>query len=116
MNTKTLSIFKALEQYPNISVEEFEPEFLAENVMNKTQKIYIKDCGNVIFELLLAPPFGVAVKSRMGTEILSQEKAYVYIEKCISDINKRQAPTYLDKLRTDEVLKSLENKLKQNNL
>jgi hypothetical protein len=113
MNTKTHSIFKALEQYPNISVEEFEPEFLAENVMNKTQKIYVKNCGNVIFELLPAPPFSVAVKSPMGTKILSQEKAYVYIEKCISDINKRQAPTYLDKLRTDEVLKSLKNELKE---
>ena len=40
MKQKNYSIFKALEQYPNISVEEFEPEFLAENVMNKTQKIH----------------------------------------------------------------------------
>lgn len=117
MNTKTHSIFKALEQYPNISVEEFEPELLAENVINKTQKIYIKDCGKVIFELLLAPPFGVAVKSPMGfyIEILSEEKAYVYIEEYCNVIDLTKAPTYLDKLRTDEVLKSLENELKQNN-
>lgn len=108
MNQKNYSIFKALEQYPNISVEEFEPEFLAENVMNKTQKIHIKDCGKVMFELLLAPPFGVAVKSPMGTEIFSQEKAYVYIEKKCT-----KAPTYLEKIRTDEVLKSLENELKE---
>ena len=43
MKQKNYSIFKALEQYPNILVEEFEPESLAENVMNKTQKIHIKD-------------------------------------------------------------------------
>ena len=115
MNTKTLSIFKALEQYPNISVQEFEPELLAENVMNKTQKIYIKDCGKVIFELLLAPPFGVAVKSPMGTKILSQEKAYVYLEEYCSVVDLTQAPTYLQKIHTEEVLKSLENELKQNN-
>jgi hypothetical protein len=115
MNTKTPSIFVALEQYPNISVEEFEPELLAENVMNKTQKIYIKDCGKVIFELLLAPPFGVAVKSPMGIEILSEEKAYVYIEEYCSVVDLTQAPTYLQKIRTEEVLKSLENELKQNN-
>jgi hypothetical protein len=116
MNTKTPSIFVALEQYPNISVEEFEPEFLAENVINKTQKIYIKDCGKVIFELLLAPPFGVSVKSPMGIEILSQEKAYDYIkEEYCSVIDLTQAPTYLEKIHTEEVLKSLENELKQNN-
>ena len=113
MNTKTHSIFKALQQYPNISVEEFEPAFLAENVMNKTQKIHIKDCGKVMFELLLAPPFGVAVKSPMGTEIFSQEKAYVYIEKYCSVIDLTQASTYLQKIRTEEVLKSLENELKE---
>ena len=113
MNQKIPSIFVALEQYPNISVEEFEPEFLAENVMNKTQKIHIKDCGKVVFELLLAPPFGVEVKSPMGTEILSQEKAYVYLEDYCSVIDLTQAPTYLEKIRTDEVLKSLENELKE---
>ena len=110
MNTKTHSIFKGLEQYPNISVQDCEPEFLGINVINKTQKIYIKDCGKVIFELLLAPPFGVAVKSPMGTEILSEEKAYVYIEEYCSVVDLTQAPTYLQK-----VLKSLENELKQNN-
>lgn len=108
MNQKLPSIFVALEQYPNISVKEFEPEFLAENVMNKTQKIHIKDCGKVIFELLFAPPFGVAVKSSMGTKILSQEKAYVYIEKYC-----RTKPTYLEKLRNDEIIKSLDNQLKE---
>lgn len=108
-NQKNYSIFKALEQYPNISVEEFQPELLAENVINKTQKIHIKDCGKVMFELLLAPPFGVAVKSPIGTEILSQEKAYVYIEKYC----KKKTPTYLEKIHTEEVIKSLENKLKQ---
>lgn len=108
MNTKKPSIFVALEQYPNISIEEFEPEFLAENVMNKTQKIYIKDCGKVMFELLLAPPFGVAVKSPMGTEMLSQEKAYVYIEEYCSVVDLTKTPTYLEK-----VLKNLENELKE---
>ena len=113
MNQKIPSIFVALEQYPNISVEEFEPEFLAENVMNKTQKIHIKDCGKVVFELLLAPPFGVEVKSPMGTEILSQEKAYVYLEDYCSVIDLTKAPTYLEKLFSDEVIKSLENELKE---
>ena len=112
MNQKNYSIFKALEQYPNISVEEFEPEFLAENAMNKTYKIHIKDYGKVMFELLLEPPFGVAVKSPMGTEIFSQEKAYVYLEEYCSVIDLTKAPTYLEKIRTDEVLKSLENELK----
>ena len=113
MNQKNYSIFKALEQYPNILVEEFEPEFLAENVMNKTQKIHIKDCGKVKFELLLAPPFGVAVKSLMGTGILSQEKAYVYLEEYCSAIDLTKEPTYLEKMFTDEVVKSLGNKLKE---
>lgn len=113
MKQKNYSIFKALEQYPNILVEEFEPESLAENVMNKTQKIHIKDCGKVKFELLLAPPFGVAVKSLMGTEILSQEKAYVHIEEYCSVINMTKAPTYLEKIRTEEVIKSPENELKE---
>ena len=113
MNQKNYSIFKALEQYPNISVEEFQPELLAENVINKTQKIHIKDCGKVMFELLLAPPFGVAVKSPIGTEILSQEKAYVYIEEYCSVVDLTKAPTYLEKLHTEEVIKSLKNELKE---
>lgn len=37
MNQKPPSIFVALEQYPNISVEEFEPEFLAEKVIKSLE-------------------------------------------------------------------------------
>ena len=44
---------------------------------------------------------------------LSQEKAYVYLEEYCSVVDLTKAPTYLDKLRTDEVLKSLKNELKQ---
>lgn len=107
MNQKNYSIFKALEQYPNISVEEFEPEFLAENVINKKQKIYIKNCGKIVFKLLLTPPFGVTVKSPNGTTILSQEKAYVCVEEYCSVVDLTKAPTYLEK-----VLQSLKNEFK----
>jgi len=38
-----------------------------------------------------------------------------YTTEYCSVVDLTQAPTYLQKLRTDEVLKSLENELKQNN-
>jgi hypothetical protein len=114
MNTKTHSIFKALEQYPNISVEYFKPEFV-ENAIHQFQTTIVKDSGEVIFEIYKLPK-RILVKSRFNQKGFEEEaEAYVYIEEYCSVVDLTQAPTYLQKLRTDEVLKSLENELKQNN-
>ena len=114
MNTKTHSIFKALEQYPNISVQDCEPEFV-ENAIHQFQTTLVKKSGEVIFEIHKLPKRILVKKGFEQKSFKEEAEAYVYIEKCISNINKRQAPTYLQKIRTDEVLKSLENELKQNN-
>jgi hypothetical protein len=113
MNTKNHSIFKALEQYPNISIEDCEPEFLGINVINTVKTTLIKELGTVIYTVLILP-FGIIVKNGFEQKSFKEEaEAYVYIEKKCSVVDLTQAPTYLDKLRTDEVLKSLRNKLKE---
>ena len=101
MNKKNYSIFKALEQYPNISVEDCESEF----VENAT---IVKDSGKVLFEIYKLPK-RILVKNEFKQKGFEEEaEAYVYIEKKCT-----KAPTYLEKIRTDEVLKSLENELKE---
>jgi hypothetical protein len=107
MNQKNYSIFKALEQYPNISVQEFESKFL-ENAIHQFQTTIVKDSDKVIFQIYKLPK-RILVKSEFEQKGFEEEaEAYVYIEKKCT-----KAPTYLDKLRTDEVLKSLKNELKE---
>ena len=112
MNQKNYSIFKALEQYPNISVEEFEPEFV-ENAIHQFQTTIVKDSGKVVFQIYKLPK-KILVKSEFEQKGFKEEaEAYVYLEEYCSVIDLTQAPTYLEKIRTDEVLKSLENELKE---
>ena len=107
MNKKNYSIFKALEQYPNISVEDCESEFV-ENAIHQFQKTIVKDSGKVLFEIYKLPK-RILVKNEFKQNGFEEEaEAYVYIEKKCT-----KAPTYLEKIRTDEVLKSLENELKE---
>jgi len=107
MNQKNYSIFKALEQYPNISVQEFESKFL-ENAIHQFQTTIVKDSDKVIFQIYKLTK-RILVKSEVEQKGFDEEaEAYVYIEKKCT-----KAPTYLDKLRTDEVLKSLKNELKE---
>ncbi len=107
MNQKNYSIFKALEQYPNISVEDCESKFL-ENAIHQFQTTIVKDLDKVIFEIYKLPK-RTLVKNEFEQKGFEEEaEAYVYIEKKCT-----KAPTYLDKLRTDEVLKSLKNELKE---
>lgn len=107
---KNYSIFKALEQYPNISVEDCEPKFV-ENAIHQFQKTIVKDSSNVIFEIYKLPK-KILVKSEFKQKGFEEEaEAYVYIEKYC----KKKAPTYLEKIFADEVLKSLQNELKEIN-
>ena len=102
MNQKNYSIFKALEQYPNISVEDCEPKFLG-NAIHQFQTTIVKDLDKVIFEIYKLPK-RILVKSEFEQKGFEEEaEAYVYIEKKCT-----KAPTYLEK-----VLKSLENELKE---
>lgn len=111
MNQKNYSIFKALEQYPNISVEDCKPKFLG-NAIHQFQATIVKDSGKVLFEIYKLPK-RILVKNEFEQKGFEEEaEAYVYIEEYCSVIDLTKAPTYLDKLRTDEVLKSLENELK----
>lgn len=108
MNQKNYSIFKALEQYPNISVEDCESKFV-ENAIHQFQKTIVKDSSNVIFEIYKLPK-KILVKSEFKQKGFEEEaEAYVYIEKYC----KKKAPTYLEKLHTEEVIKSLKNELKE---
>ena len=107
MNKKNYSIFKALEQYQNISVEDRESEFV-ENAIHQFQTTIVKDLDKVLFEIYKLPK-RILVKSEFKQKGFEEEaEAYVYIEKKCT-----KAPTYLEKIRTDEVLKSLENELKE---
>lgn len=106
MNQKIPSIFKALEQYPNISFEEFEPEFL-ENAIHQFQTTIVKDLDKVVFEIYKLPK-RILVKNGFEQKGFQEEaEAYVYLEEYCSVVDLTQAPTYLQK-----VLKSLENELK----
>ncbi len=112
MNQKNYSIFKAIEQYPNISVEDCEPKFLG-NAIHQFQTTIVKDLDKVLFEIYKLPK-RILVKSEFEQKGFEEEaEAYVYIEEYCSVIDLTKAPTYLEKIRTDEVLKSLENELKE---
>ena len=107
MNQKNYSIFKALEQYPNISVQEFESKFL-ENAIHQFQTTIVKDSDKVIFQIYKLPK-RILVKSEFEQKGFEEEaEAYVYIEEYCSVIDLTKAPTYLEK-----VLKSLKNELKE---
>ena len=112
MNQKNYSIFKALEQYPNISVEDCESEFV-ENAIHQFQKTIVKDSGKVLFEIYKLPK-RILVKNEFKQKGFEEEaEAYVYIEEYCSVIDLTQAPTYLEKIRTEEVIKSLQNELRE---
>ena len=112
MNQTNYSIFKALEQYQNISVEDCESKFL-ENAIHQFQTTIVKDLDKVIFEIYKLPK-RILVKSEFEQRGFEEEaEAYVYLEDYCSVVDLTKAPTYLDKLRTDEVLKSLKNELKE---
>jgi hypothetical protein len=113
MNQKNYSIFKALKQYPNISVEDCELKFL-ENAIHQFQTTLVKKSGEVIFEIHKLPKRILVKKGFEQKSFKEEAEAYVYIEKKCSVVDLTQAPTYLQKIHTEEVLKSLENELKQN--
>ena len=102
MNTKQPSIFVALEQYANISVQECDSEFLGENIINTVKTILIKDCGKVAFEILISP-FVIIIKSPFEDKIFSEEaQAYCYLEEYCSVIDLTETPTYLQKILNEE--------------
>lgn len=80
MKQKNYSIFKALEQYPNISVKDCESKFV-ENAIHQFQTTIVKDSGKVVFQIYKLPK-KILVKSEFEQKGFKEEaEAYVFLKK-----------------------------------